>query len=120
MAILSSVSFYPCSDIERTTRFYCDILGLKLYQDQGSCRIFDTGYGYWGFCQYQDRTPNPKGLCLLLNCENEADVDVFYERLKDKCRILAPPAKHPKFPVYSFFVEDPDGYNVEFQKIADE
>ena len=27
-----------------------------------------------------------------------------------------PPRRHPLFPVYSFFVTDPDGYLVEFQK----
>lgn len=120
MSILSSVSFYPCSDIERTTAFYRDVIGLSLHQDQGSCRIFDTGYGYWGFCQYEDRTPRPEGLCLSLNCEDVEDVNAFYEKLKSRCKVLQEPAWHARFPVYSFFVEDPDGYQVEFQKIKED
>ena len=54
MAILSSVSFYPVTDIEKTTRFYLDVIGLRLHQDQGRAKIFDTGYGYWGFVQYDN------------------------------------------------------------------
>ena len=33
---------------------------------------------------------------------------------------MGKPARHPKFPVYSFFFSDPDGYLLEFQKIVDD
>jgi len=29
----------------------------------------------------------------------------------------APPQKHPRFPVYSFFLSDPNGYTLEYQKV---
>lgn len=120
MAIQSSVSFYPCSSIQATHHFYSEILGLSLHSDQGKARIYDTGYGYWGFVEYGDRQPNPAGLCLSLNCEDPADVDRHYDQLVAKgVHPLAPPHKHPQFPVYSFFLKDPDGYLVEFQKILD-
>lgn len=32
------------------------------------------------------------------------------------CEVWKAPAKHPVFPVYSFFLLDPDGYLVEYQK----
>src|SRR5699024_1644419 len=53
MAIESSVVFLRVKDIEETTRFYRDLIGLPVAQVQsgGLCRIFDTGYGYFGFCQ---------------------------------------------------------------------
>ena len=46
MAIESSVVFLPVKDIEETTRFYQDLIGLPVAQVQsgGLCRIFDTGY----------------------------------------------------------------------------
>ena len=31
---------------------------------------------------------------------------------------VSPPAEHARFPVYSCFVEDPDGYRVEFQVVG--
>ena len=121
--ILSSVIFLPCTDIEKTLRFYRDIIGLSVFQKQGdSLYIFDTGYGYWGFCQYSDgRKPlsGDRGVCLSLNLSSNEEVLRAYERLKDRCEIFREPQKHPVFPVYSFFVKDPDGYMVEFQKIME-
>lgn len=123
MSIFSSVVFLPCGDISATQEFYTRLVGLKLAQQQGggSVQIYDTGYGYWGFCQYADGRPalgGPQGVCLSLNCADEADVDHQYARLAAVgADIVAPPARHPRFAVYSFFVRDPDGYQVEFQKI---
>ena len=119
----SSVVFLPCTDINETLRFYRDVIGLEVAQKQkDSLYIFDTGYGYWGFCHYDDeRKPlsGPQGACLSINLDSNEEVVVKYEKLKDICRIYRAPQKHPVFPVYSFFVLDPDDYLVEFQKAAD-
>ncbi len=123
MAIENAVVFFPCTDIKETSRFYQEVVGLPKVQEQtgGKLHIFDTGYGYLGFCQYDDGRPipsGPVGMCISLNCRSEADVDEQYERLKRQgADILQPPCRHEKFPVYSCFVRDPSGYKVEFQKI---
>ncbi len=120
----SSIVFLPVRDIEKTLIFYRDVLGLKVHQKQGeSLYIFDTGYGFWGFCQYDDgRKPlsGPQGVCLSLNLKDNEQVLQRYDQLKDKVTIYRQPARHPKYPVYSFFISDPDGYLVEYQKIAQE
>ncbi len=117
----SSIVFLPCADIEKTVSFYRDVLGLKVSQKQSDrLYIFDTGYGYWGFCQYSDQRPplsGNKGVCLSLNLSSNEEVLMKYEELKDRCQVIRQPQKHPDFPVYSFFIADPDGYMVEFQKI---
>ena len=119
---MSSVVFLPVSDIGRTYDFYHGTLGLPVFQKQGdSLYIFDTGYGYWGFCQYGDgRAPlsGQQGACLSINLDANEDVIAKYEELKDRCRVYKAPAMHPVYPVFSFFVLDPDDYLVEFQKIA--
>ena len=119
----SSVVFLPCTDIGETLKFYRDVIGLRVTQRQcESLYIFDTGYGYWGFCQYDDgRKPlsGPEGVCLSINLSSNEEVIEKYEQLKNTCRIYRAPQKHPAFPVYSFFVLDPDDYLVEFQKVAD-
>jgi len=124
MSVESSVTFLPCSDIRKTVVFYRDTLGLKVWQKQSeNLYIFDTGYGYWGFCQYDDgREPlsGPHGVCLSLNLQSNEEVLQKYSELKDVCTVYREPAKHPVFPVYSFFILDPDGYMVEFQKISRE
>ena len=123
MGIENSVVFLPVTDIERTTRFYTEVVGLQKVQEQsgGICRIFDTGYGYLGFCQYPDERPTlggPVGVCLSFICQDEADVDRQYERLcLKKCEVACKPRYMENFPVYGFFVSDPDGYKVEFQYI---
>ena len=95
---------------------------MPVVQKQGdSLYIFDTGKGYWGFCQYADgRLPlsGPGGVCLSLNLESNEKVLQAYEILKDRCMVYKAPQKHPYFPVFSFFLLEPDGYLVEFQKIA--
>lgn len=119
----SSVIFLPVRDIEKTVEFYRDALKLPVHQKQSDkLYIFDTGYGYWGFCEYgDDRKPlsGPQGVCLSLNLpDNEAVLERF-EELKNVCRVYRQPAIHPVFPVYSFFLLDPDDYLVEFQKVAE-
>ncbi|MHC1719756.1 MAG: VOC family protein [Clostridiaceae bacterium] len=123
MAIENSVVFLPCKNIDETTKFYRDVIGLPIVQEQseGMLKIFDTGYGYFGFCQYPDNRPTlggDVGVCLSLNCHDEADVDRQYERMvKAGCYIALPPQKQKNFPVYAFFLRDPDDYKVEFQRI---
>jgi len=123
--IENSIVFFPCSNIKVTSKFYNDIIGLTVAQEQngGMCIIFDTGYGYLGFCQYDDGRyipSGPVGMCISLNCRNEAEVDRCYEDvLKKGADIIMPPQRQEKFPVYSCFLRDPDGYKVEFQRVLE-
>lgn len=116
----TGVIFLPCSDIRATEHFYHGILGFPIAERQSAnLLIFDVGNGYWGFCQYSDgRKPlsGPQGVCLSFNLENDQAVLLAYEKYKIQCPVYKKPARHPVFPVFSFFLLDPDGYLVEFQK----
>ena len=81
MAIESIVNFYPCKDIEETTEFYLKVIGLTLFQDQGKARIFDSGYGYLGFCQY-DHDMLATQTCISFNLKDQKEVDDYYAKLK--------------------------------------
>ena len=51
MKMTGSVIFLPVKDLARTREFYTQIMGLRLAMVQpGGAEIYDTGYGYWGFC----------------------------------------------------------------------
>ena len=122
--ITSNIAFYPCVSIEETERFYRDIIGLELVFSDGKARIFSAVKGHFGFVEYADKTAAVGRLCLSLNCASETDVDAEYERLVSieayadgRRPSLHAPRKHEHFPVYSFFIKDPNGYFVEFQKI---
>ena len=119
--IESCITFLSVSDLKRTVQFYTEVIVLTLWKDMGNCVIFDCGKGYWGFCQYEDGRPLATGTCMSLNCTDCAEVDEQYQRLTALgITTQGKPARHPKFPVYSFFFSDLDGYLLEFQKIVDD
>ena len=71
MTVPSSIVFFPVANIGNTNTFYEQIIGLRLVQVQKSstseCHIYDTGYGYIGFCQYNDGRTIPsgkQGMCI--------------------------------------------------------
>ena len=115
----SSICFLPCRDLTQTTSFYTQTVGLEVAEQMPGCVIFDTGRGYWGFCAYGDDRPMATGVVLSLNCADNAAVDAEYRRLMagNAAIVQNPPAMHAVFSVYSFFITDPNGYLVEFQKI---
>lgn len=116
----TSVVFLPCSDIRSTEQFYHGILNFPIAERQSdNLLIFEAGNAYWGFCQYNDgRRPlsGAQGVCLSINLESKQAVLNTYEKLKTMCSVYKEPAQHPQFPVFSFFLQDPDGYLIEFQK----
>ncbi len=125
MNMVGSVVFLPVADLERTRRFYTQVMGLRLAMVQsGGAEIYDTGYGYWGFCAYGDGRPalsGAQGVCLSLNCRDRAEVNARWEAaLAQGGEPVSPPAEHGRFPVYSCFLADPDGYRVELQVIEEE
>ena len=117
----SSVIFFPCKNMEETKKYYTTVLGLPVYKDLGSSVWFDCGYGYLAFCDYGPDRPMATGQCISFNLPSLEDVDRMYEALKSRptLGLSAPPAHHPKFPVYSFFFSDPNGYTLEHQKTTD-
>lgn len=58
MRMVGSVVFLPVKDLARTRAFYTQVIGLRLAMVQpAGAEIYDTGYGYWGFCAYGDGRP---------------------------------------------------------------
>lgn len=111
------ITFLPCTDIEKTTRFF-ETAGLAVTRQQaeGTLRIFND---CWGFCAYSDGRPplsGDRGVCLSVVMESRSEVDAKYEELrKAGYSFLHEPMVNAVFPVYSFIVYDPDQYKVEFQ-----
>jgi len=117
----SSVVFFPCMNMEETREYYSKVLELPIYKDLGNTVWFDCGYGYIAFVYYgPDRAP-AAGQCISFNLPTVEDVDEAYRWLqgRDVIGLKAPPAHHPKFPVYSFFFSDPNGYVLEIQRTTD-
>jgi len=116
--VTSSIAFYPCISIAETETFYRDIIGLELIFATKEARVFSAVKGHFGFMEYPDRKAATGRLCLSLNCSSEDVVDEQFKRLIALgAQPLDKPRRHASQPVYSFFIADPNGYLVEFQKI---
>jgi catechol 2,3-dioxygenase-like lactoylglutathione lyase family enzyme len=111
------VIFLSVRDLEESSKFYEETLGLRLARDQGTCRIFHlSGTSYVGVCQGSD-PKTEHGLTLTMVSD---DVDGWYERLKaQNVNIKHPPSLNEKYQIYHFYLEDPDGYTVEIQRFND-
>lgn len=119
--LCSSVVFFPCKSIAETRDYYQNVLGFEIYKDLGKSIWVDGGKGYIGFVEYDPPRPPASGACISFNLNSEEAVDAMYKKLKvlPVIGLKEPPQKHPDFPVYSFFLSDPNGYLVEFQKTTD-
>ncbi len=109
------IVFLGTGDLKENAGFYEGILGLKLYKDQGVCRIYEVpGGGCLGFCTHLGVTQKDRAPIITILTD---DVDLCYERLLDAgCEIAEAPRENAKFKIYHFFAKDPDGYTVEIQK----
>lgn len=113
-----SITFLGAHDLEKTHRFYHDVLGLPLCKDQGVCRIYTVRPGcHIGFCTHLG-AGNSDGLILTFLTQN---VDSMHARLTAAIDVQVEdvPAVNPQFNIYHFFARDPDGYRVEIQKFID-
>jgi len=120
--VTGTVSFLPTDDLERTDAFYGGLLGLELVRDQGVCRIYRASAGsgeadggsYWGFCDRGYVAPADVRIVLTLLV---ADVAATHAALVARGAVPEGPPRHSEqYAVTSFFVRDPNGYWVEFQR----
>ncbi len=113
----AQIVFFPTRNLEETTRFYRDKLGLPLVLDQGRCRIFGVAdSAFLGFC-HKETEPGESEAIITLVTE---DVDGWMARLHNYgVRPEQGPKINPEFQIYHAFVRDPNGYLVEIQRFDD-
>ncbi len=111
------VTFVSVADLDRSTSFYRDALGLRLVLDQSDCRIFEvTPTAFVAACVRVD-TVSPDGIIVTLVTD---DVDGWHDRLLAAgvpCE--RPPNHNEKYHLYQAFYRDPDGYLIEIQRFLD-
>lgn len=118
LPIDEQITFLYCEDLANTAPFYEDVLGFELAVDQGSCRIYHiTGRdAYVGLCERAE--PREKdGVIFTLVTQ---DVDGWYEQITSRgitCEYA--PRMNETYGIYHFFVKDPNGYLIEFQRFAE-
>ena len=118
--VTAQISWVYCKDLERSTAFYRDALGLECLRDVGNARIFaTTGQAAIGVCEaFADRVVEPRGGLISLVT---GDVDACYCRLRERdVDVEQPPHRLERFAIRTFFLRDPDGYLIEFQQFLED
>jgi len=113
-----SITFLYTKDLQATTKFYVEVMGLSLVLDQGDCQVFRVSpESYLGFCQRVTAPDNPQGVIFTFVTP---DVDGWASRLRD-CGVVfeKEPALNPEYQIYNCFFRDPNGYLLEIQRFLD-
>lgn len=117
LPIDEQITFLYCQDITASATFYETVLGLELALDQGGCRIYHTvgRKAYIGICERA--TPRAKdGVIFTIVTQ---DVDGWYQRITEHGVVCEDePRMNPTYGIYHFFVKDPNGYLIEFQRFV--
>ena len=113
--ISQQITFLHSEDLRATRHFYCDVLGLSLVRDQGSCLVFQvTESAFIGFCEHITSINTDRSVILTLVTD---EVDEWYKGLQEKgINVISEPKHNSKFSIYHFFFHDPDGYWIEIQR----
>ncbi|WP_392531712.1 VOC family protein [Nostoc sp. C117] len=117
--IEQQVTFFYTHDLNASTEFYEQKLGLELWLDQGSCRIYTvSGSGYLGLCQASEiSTPSPEKQLSVIFTLVTQQVDEWFEYLQERgVKFEKPPTLNEKYNIYHCFLRDPSGYLIEIQR----
>jgi predicted enzyme related to lactoylglutathione lyase len=119
--IQSQITFLYYDELEPVVRFYGEVLGLALVEDQGWTKIYAIGKnaflgivsGEKGFHQPQEE--NAVLVTLVVD-----DVFGWYAYLNERGVSLLTDVKEVEdIRVRAFFLEDPGGYTLEIQQFLD-
>jgi lactoylglutathione lyase len=112
------ITFLYYKDLARVTRFYEDVLGLKLVIDQGFAKIYQVaGQAHIGLVdesrgQHRSNPIKPVEITLVVS-----DVDAWYQRIRSLgVETLTEPSIISAANVRAFLFQDPEGYLIEVQK----
>ncbi|MBS1249427.1 MAG: hypothetical protein MAG431_01007 [Chloroflexi bacterium] len=117
--IHEQITFLYTTDLDKSARFYEEVMGFPLKLDQGGCRIYTvTENAYLGVCQRPNAQPPGERVVIFTFVTPE--VDSWYEHLIEQgVEIETPPAENPEYGIYHFFLRDPNGYLLEVQRFLE-
>ncbi len=118
--ITQQITFLYTNNLAESTHFYEEILGLKLWLDQGSCRIYQVSANSCiGICQVSETA---KGKISAGEQNNVVftlvtpQVDEWYTHLQlHGIKFEKAPEHNPYYHIYHCFLRDPNGYLIEIQ-----
>lgn len=115
LPISEQITFLYTRDLQASAVFYENVLGLSLALDQGSCRIYHVNghQAYIGVCE-RDVPKTPDGVIFTFVTP---DVDGWYAQITERGGTPEyAPRLNETYGIYHFFIKDPSGYLLEFQR----
>ena len=91
--------------------FYLDRVGMTVWLEQPDIAILRHGNMLIGF--HRQPEPDLDGLVTFFYDRRE-EVDAMYERMRDIA--AGEPKENPKYRIYHFYAQDPEGRSIEFQQ----
>ena len=111
------ILFLKTNNMDKTRFFYENILKFPIALEQSGCIIYQIGdYGYWGFCQTEEKIEKPDQICLTLVVDSREQVDIWHKHLKEsEVKVKREPQYTSQYKIYNGFYTDPTGYTLEIQ-----
>jgi catechol 2,3-dioxygenase-like lactoylglutathione lyase family enzyme len=124
-SLSQQVTFLYAETPEESWRFYGEVMGLALVQDQGSCRIYaadEAGHAFLGVCRARAprASDNPRVEGGVVFTFVTPEVEGWREFLAAKGVDAAEVEYSEAYRVTHFFFRDPAGYLLEVQRFERE
>ncbi|SNR36260.1 VOC family protein [Halorubrum vacuolatum] len=107
---MDGIVFYATERLDAVVEFYVERLDAEVRIEQPDCTILGYGDFRFGFCARE--SADTCGILTFVYPDRDA-VDRAHERLSDVAR--EEPHGNPKYDIYQFFADDPEGRTVECQ-----
>lgn len=107
---MAGIIFFRTENYDEVVEFYTQTVGADVWLEQPDCTILNHDGFRFGFC---DRDTTDDCGIVTFVYDDRAGVDEMHEVVGDAAR--EEPHENPKYQIYQFFADDPDGRTVEFQ-----
>lgn len=118
LKVQSQITFLYYRDLQPVHKFYQEIMGFELIEDQGWAKIYRvSGNAYLGIVDERRGFHKAQEKSAVLITLVADDVFWWYDYLKRKgVKILTELQEMEDIQVRGFFLEDPGGYTIEVQQ----
>ena len=118
LKVQSQITFLYYRDLEPISRFYKEIMGFELVEDQGWAKIYRvSGNAFLGIVDEERGFHKAQEKSAVLITLAVADVFWWYDYLKGKgIKLLTDIRESEEIQVRCFFAEDPGGYAIEIEE----
>jgi predicted enzyme related to lactoylglutathione lyase len=118
LKVQSQITFLYYRDLQPVSKFYQEVMGFELVEDQGWAKIYRvSGNAYLGIVDEERGLHEAQEKSAVLITLAVDDVFWWYDCLKRKdVKILTDLREMEDIQVRGFFLEDPGGYTIEVQR----